>query len=138
MVESIVNYGIGERMRKQVFIILVVVFALIFGRMLLSNWDKIKSNNLRKKSAVPAVMVSDVEVRNLVKQFEAPARVVAKYRVDVLARINGYLTKSYFKEGDHVKAGQVLFEIEPQEYQYAASKAKANLDAPLIIFYAIY
>ena len=115
-------------MRKQVFIILVVVFALIFGRMLLSNWDKIKSNNLRKKSAVPAVMVSDVEVRNLVKQFEAPARVVAKYRVDVLARINGYLTKSYFKEGDHVKAGQVLFEIEPQEYQYAASKAKANLD----------
>ena len=115
-------------MRKQVFVILVVVFVLIFGRMLLSNWDKIKSNNLRKKSEVPAVMVSDVEVRNLVKQFEAPARVVAKYRVDVLARINGYLTKSYFKEGDHVKAGQVLFEIEPQEYQYAASKAKANLD----------
>ena len=115
-------------MRKQVFIIILVIFGLIFGRMLFSNWAKIKAASAQKKSATPAVVVSEVEVRNLVKQFEAPARVVAKYRVDILARINGYLTKSYFKEGDHVKAGQVLFEIEPQEYQYAANKAKANLD----------
>ena len=28
--------------------------------------------------------------------------------------------------GDFVKAGQVLFEIEPQEYEYAASKAKGD------------
>lgn len=115
-------------MRKYIFIIILIAFGLIFGRMFISNWDKIKSGKARKNMAIPAVTVSDVEVRNLIKQFEAPARVVAKYRVDVLARINGYLTKSYFKEGDHVKAGQVLFEIEPQEYQYAASKAKANLD----------
>ena len=78
--------------------------------------------------ATPAVTVDTVGEANVVRQFEAPARVMAKYRVDVLARISGYLTKSYFKEGDYVKAGQVLFEIEPQEYEYAASKAKANLD----------
>ena len=78
--------------------------------------------------SVPSVEAQKVETRNLVRQFEAPARVVAKYRVDVLARINGYLTRSFFKEGDQVKAGQVLFEIEPQEYLYAANKAKANLD----------
>ena len=76
----------------------------------------------------PAVTVQTVESANVVRQFEAPARVMAKYRVEVLARISGYLTRSYFKEGDYVKAGQVLFEIEPQEYQYAAGKAKANLD----------
>ena len=96
--------------------------------MLISQIDKAKSANARKKMAAPAVSVQEVEMQNLVRQYEAPARVTAKYRVDVLARISGYLTKSYFKEGDYVRAGQVLFEIEPQEYQYAASKAKANLD----------
>ena len=115
-------------MRKHIFIIVLVVLGLIFGRMILSNWDRIMSEKARKNMAVPTVEAKKIEMRNIVRQYEAPARVIAKYRVDVLARINGYLTKSYFKEGDQVKAGQVLFEIEPQEYQYAASKAKANLD----------
>ena len=115
-------------MRKQIIIIISIVLALILGRMLISQIDKAKSANARKKMAAPAVSVQEVEMQNLVRQYEAPARVTAKYRVDVLARISGYLTKSYFKEGDYVRAGQVLFEIEPQEYQYAASKAKANLD----------
>ena len=76
----------------------------------------------------PAVTVAEVGSRDVVRQFSANARVLAKYRVDVLARISGYLTKSYFKEGDYVKAGQVLFEIEPEQYQYAATKAKADMD----------
>ena len=115
-------------MRKKIITIIVVVLVLIFGRMILSNFDKVKSAKMRASMSTPSVTVATVETRNVVRQFEAPARVVAKYRVDVLARISGYLTKSYFKEGDYVKAGQVLFEIEPQQYQYAASQAKANLD----------
>ena len=115
-------------MRKKIITIIVVVLVLIFGRMILSNFDKVKSAKMRASMSTPSVTVATVGTRNVVRQFEAPARVVAKYRVDVLARISGYLAKSYFKEGDYVKAGQVLFEIEPQQYQYAASQAKANLD----------
>lgn len=119
---------IGERMKKTIIIIISVALLLVFGRWLISNIDRTKAANSRKSMAIPSVKVLDVKAEEVVRQFEAPARVMAKYRVDVLARISGYLTKSYFKEGDNVKAGQVLFEIEPQEYQYAASKAKANLD----------
>lgn len=115
-------------MRKNIIIILLIAISLILGRMLISNLDKLKTANQRKNSSTPAVTIATVETRDVVKQFEAPARIVAKYRVSILARISGYLTKSYFKEGDYVKAGQVLFEIEPQEFQYAASRAKANLD----------
>ena len=115
-------------MRKKIITIIVVILVLISGRMILSNFDKVKSAKMRASMSTPSVTVATVGTRNVVRQFEAPARVVAKYRVDVLARISGYLTKSYFKEGDYVKAGQVLFEIEPQQYQYAASQAKANLD----------
>ena len=114
-------------MRKKIIIIVLVVFALIFGRMIISNYDKIKTAKQRALSKVPAVTVATVGTENVQRQFSATARVSAKYRVDVLARISGYLTKSYFKEGDYVKAGQLLFEIEPQEYQYAADRAKANL-----------
>ena len=115
-------------MRKHIITIVIVALAFIIGRMIISNWNKISAENARKGSTAPAVTVATVETADVVRQFEAPARVMAKYRVEVLARISGYLTKSYFKEGDFVKAGQILFEIEPQEYQYAASKAKANLD----------
>ena len=115
-------------MKKSIIIIVFIALTLILGRMFISHIDKTKSAKARRNMATPAVTVSVVETRNLQRQFEATARVVAKYRVDVMARISGYLTKAYFKEGDFVKAGQVLFEIEPQEYQYAASRAKANLD----------
>ncbi len=115
-------------MRKNIIIILSIVVALILGRMIITNINKAKAGTQRKMSAIPAVTVATVESDNVQRQFETTARVVAKYRVEVLARINGYLTKSYFKEGDYVRAGQILFEIEPQEYKYAADRAKANLD----------
>ena len=115
-------------MRKNIIIIVSIIIALVLGRMLISHINKVNTGKQRRSAAVPAVTVETVGTANVQKQYEANARVMAKYRVEVLARINGYLTKSYFKEGDYVKAGQILFEIEPQEYIYAASRAKANLD----------
>lgn len=118
-------------MRKNIIIILIVVSALILGRWLFSSVTKSFSANQKKSLNTPTVTVDTVKTDNVRREFSAPARVTAKYRVDVLARISGYLTKSYFKEGDYVKAGQLLFEIEPQEYAYAANMAKGNLDNAL-------
>lgn len=115
-------------MRKNIIIIVSIVVLLIVGRLLITHMDKAKSDKARSGMMTPAVTVEEVGVRNVTRQFTANARVMAKYRVDVLARISGYLTKSYFKEGDFVKAGQILFEIEPEQYKYAATKAKADLD----------
>lgn len=115
-------------MRKYIIIILAIIFALISIRMISSNLSKSSSAKQRKYAAIPSVTVDTVKTANVRREFDAPARVMAKYRVEVLARINGYLTKSYFKEGDFVKKGQLLFEIEPQEYTYAAGQAKGNLE----------
>ena len=115
-------------MRKKVIIFVGIIIALILGRTIITGISKAQTGAHRKASAVPAVTVEEVGFSEVRRQYETTARVVAKYRVEVLARISGYLTKSYFKEGDYVKAGQILFEIEPQEYQYAANRAKGNLD----------
>lgn len=115
-------------MRKKIIIVLGIIFALIFCRMLVSHLNKMRNGAQKRLASTPAVTVEVVKANNVQRSFETTARVVAKYRVEVLARISGYLTKSYFKEGDFVKAGQILFEIEPQEYKYAADKARANYD----------
>ncbi len=44
-----------------------------------------------------------------------------------MARIDGYLRKSYFKEGDYVKKGQTLFLIEPEQWLYNVQKARAAI-----------
>ena len=115
-------------MRNKIIIILSIIILLILGRILIAQISKAQMGAQRRASAVPAVTVDTVQSALVQRQYETTARVMAKYRVEVLARISGYLTKSYFKEGDYVKAGQILFEIEPQEYQYAANRAKGNLD----------
>lgn len=81
----------------------------------------------RLNVAPPNVVVQQVEENNVIRTFDAPGRVVSKYQVSIMARISGYLQKSFFKEGDYVKAGETLFLIEPAEYQNASNVAGANI-----------
>ena len=119
----------GDSVMKKVIIIILCIFvAAVALRFLSYMYDGFKIEKQKKMAGAPGVVVQDVQSREVIKKFEAPGRIQSVSRIDVVARVNGYLTKSYFKEGDIVKKGQVLFEIEPQEYQYAVNKAKANLD----------
>lgn len=114
-------------MKKNIIIFLSVIVAAILIRYGFSMFGNIMQGKAMKNKPAPAVSVMEIETQNVIRNFEAPGRVVAKYRVDVLARIAGYLMKSYFKEGDFVKQGQVLFEIESQEFQNASNVAAANI-----------
>ena len=114
-------------MKKNIIIVLAVIVAAILFRIGISAYNQfVEDRNLKNRPA-PSVTVDDIKTESIIRSFEAPGRVVSKYRVDVLARISGYLLKSYFKEGDYVKEGQVLFQIEPTEYSNAANVAAANV-----------
>ncbi len=56
---------------------------------------------------------------------ESTGRVEAKYSVDVIARVSGWLLKKYFNEGDFVHKGQLLFQIDPKEFQIEVNNSKA-------------
>jgi membrane fusion protein (multidrug efflux system) len=47
---------------------------------------------------------------------------------DISARINGVVTKVLVDDNQKVKAGDVLVELDPMEYQAVVAAAKANLD----------
>lgn len=114
-------------MKKNIIIVFAVVLGLILFRFLFSAYGQFKQGQRLRLSTAPAVTVEAVSTQDVLKQIEAPGRIMSKYRVDVVARISGYLNKSYFKEGDFVKKGQTLFQIEPQEYLYAVQKSNANV-----------
>lgn len=114
-------------MKKNIIIFLSVIIAAILIRYGFSLVGNIMQGKAMKNKSAPSVSVQEIENQQVIRSFEAPGRVVSKYRVDVLARIAGYLMKSYFKEGDFVKQGQVLFEIESQEFQNASNVASANI-----------
>ena len=114
-------------MKKNIIIILAVLLGAIIARYSVTVFNNIKSGKALRNKPAPQVVVEEIQDRSIIRTYDAPGRVVSKYRVDVLARISGYLTKSYFKEGDFVKAGQTLFQIEPTEFVNSSKVASANV-----------
>ncbi len=114
-------------MKKKIIIVVLAVLLAIATRFIISAAGSYMKKNSAKNRPAPNVVVDTISEKDVIQSFEAPGRVVSKYQVSVMARISGYLQKSYFKEGDYVKAGETLFLIEPVEYQNASSVAGANI-----------
>lgn len=114
-------------MKKKILLILIIAIAAVALRFLWSSVGSLMKQKARTTIVPPNVVVEDIKEENVIRNFEAPGRVVSKYQVSIMARISGYLQKSFFKEGDYVKAGETLFLIEPAEYQNASNVAGANI-----------
>jgi multidrug efflux pump subunit AcrA (membrane-fusion protein) len=50
-----------------------------------------------------------------------------KENADIRARVTGYLQKRDYQEGSYVKAGNLLFEIDPRPFEAALAEAKSQL-----------
>ena len=55
------------------------------------------------------------------------AQTESSQQVDIVARVSGYLDKIAYREGELVKAGQVLFQIDPRPFQAQLDAAKGEL-----------
>lgn len=114
-------------MKKKILLIIIIALIAIGFRFVTSSIGGMMKQKVRLNVAPPNVVVQQIEENNVIRTFDAPGRVVSKYQVSIMARISGYLQKSFFKEGDYVKAGETLFLIEPAEYQNASNVAGANI-----------
>lgn len=74
-----------------------------------------------------AVGVAPAELKPITKASDFVGRVEAIERVDVRARVTGFLQKIEFTEGDTVKEGAVLYRIEPESFQADVQQARGAL-----------
>ena len=114
---------------KNKWVIFCIILLLIFiGYKIFISQLAVKMQKMQA-SMPSSVEVAEIKTQDVKKGFEVSGRVEAKYTVDLIARVQGFLQKSYFKEGDFVKKDQVLFLIEPSEYEIAVKNAQAAYNA---------
>jgi membrane fusion protein (multidrug efflux system) len=88
-----------------------------------------------KDAAAPAATVAapisvrtlTVEPRKVPIRFDIVGQVEGSKQVEVRARVSGILQKQFYNEGDAVKEGAPLFEIDRAPYEIALSQARAQL-----------
>ncbi len=77
-------------------------------------------------STVP-VKAARAERRDVPVEVQANGTVEPLQTVSVLSRVEGTVQRVAFQEGDEVRAGQVLFELDPRPYRAALEQAEGNL-----------
>lgn len=97
---------------------------LILG--LLSSLGCGKKNQFQPPPA-PSVTVQPPVVQDVTVYAEFPGRTAASDSADIRARVRGYLKSIDFKDGQRVSKGDLLFTIEPEEYEAAVKAAEARL-----------
>ncbi len=103
---------------------LKIFFALI---LLCSSCSKEKPE---APSPIP-VKVQKVEPRDAPIFIDTIGHVDPVVKVEITSRVKGELTGVYFKQGDFVSKGDLLFTIDPRPFQATLDRAKASLEQNL-------
>lgn len=102
------------------------ILAMAAAILALSACKEDKNQN-QNAVQVPVVGAVRVEPQNVPLSFEFSARAQGSKETEVRARVGGILLKRNYVEGSAVKEGDVLFEIDPDQYQVALDRAVANM-----------
>jgi RND family efflux transporter MFP subunit len=104
-------------------VVAVVVIAGIVPRVRARNTLRAETNQL----AVPAVIVAQPKKAAPGQEVILPANVQAFRDAPIYARTNGYLKRWFVDIGGHVKAGQLLAEIDTPEVDQQLHQARADV-----------
>ncbi|WP_428508624.1 efflux RND transporter periplasmic adaptor subunit [Roseateles sp.] len=117
-----------DAMRSRALYVLPLVIAVAAALTACGGGDNAGAGPAAGGMPPPApVGVVKTELQAVGLQTELPGRVEAQRTAQVRARANGVVLKRLFTEGSEVKAGQVLFQIDPAPYQAAFDSAQASL-----------
>jgi membrane fusion protein (multidrug efflux system) len=79
------------------------------------------------KPATSEVSIVTVQPEEVVLTTELPGRTSAYFVAEIRPQVNGIIQKRLFEEGSDVRAGQVLYQIDPAPFQAAYDNAAASL-----------
>lgn len=85
-----------------------------------------KKESVDNDLALPIVTLKKVDTTI---QTEFTTNIEAKKNVEIRSHISGFIENIHFDEGARVHKGQILFQINQEEYQSQVQKAQANLSS---------
>lgn len=91
--------------------------------------DGPKQAEAARSAPPPEVGVVELQPQRVALAIELPGRTAAFRMAEVRPQVSGILQKRVFKQGAHVKAGDVLYQIDPNRYQAAYQRAEAELES---------
>ena len=100
-----------------------MVVAMVLS-LLLSGCGKRQDDAVAGK---PEVTTMTVRTADLPVTMEYVAQTASSHKVNIQARVSGFLQKRLYQEGGMVKNGQVLFTIDPRPFQVQLDEARAAL-----------
>lgn len=117
--------------------ILVLIMVIFTGLLVPAGCNREHApQGHQQQRGIPEVAVVTIQSKPLVVTNELPGRTSASLVAEVRPQVSGIIKERLFEEGSDVKAGQVLFQIDPALFQAALdnaeaglSRAKANLSA---------
>ncbi|WP_353192704.1 efflux RND transporter periplasmic adaptor subunit [Pandoraea pnomenusa] len=113
----------GPRSRRWLVAVLAVVVALGAGAWLRSRG----AEKPARAAASPSVTVATVEVRDVPVRLIANGTVTARQTIEVRPQISSTIRQVHIKEGDFVKAGQLLFSLDARMDEANLKKVQAQL-----------
>ncbi len=105
----------------------IAVLGTLAVGFLMSGCDKQSTAAGPPKAAPPEVGVVVVEPQRVPITTELPGRISAYLVAEVRPQVGGIIQKRLFVEGADVKAGEVLYQIDPATYRAAYDSAAAAL-----------
>jgi RND family efflux transporter MFP subunit len=109
---------------------LISIGAVLLSVALLSSCQEAEAIPDKKKQQVVIsvpVEVSELTTGDISSNYATTAVLEAKEEAFVVPRASGIIQEIFVEEGDYVKKGQVLAQIEPRRYHLNLDRAKANL-----------
>ena len=83
----------------------------------------------KQKEADPVLPVMQLTRQDATLDRDYASNLEAIQNVEVRARVAGYLDKILIDEGKTVRKGQLLFQLNPAEYQVKVAEARASLES---------
>ena len=83
--------------------------------------------NLLKKEKGITVEVEKVEIGKIIQTVTGSGQIRPEIQVKVSANVAGKIIKLHAEEGDKVTKGQLLVELDPEQYIAALARAKSNM-----------
>jgi len=101
---------------------------LLLGFLALAACDEKKEAAQQPAAPPPAVFVARAALQPITQGADFVGRVEALEKVEVRARVTGFLHEVTFTEGQMVKAGDMIYEIEREPFLAELAQAQAQLE----------